>query len=94
MAYLYAWMQARDAQGHAVTRGEAPFAIRVSCGDEEVAGKQLLTSPDTCLNPVDVLLRSTHACSDMACKCYGCAFSLSSAGPCRRSHVHACNSRF
>ena len=33
-------MQAKDAQGHLVTKSDTPFAVRVCCGDEEVAGVQ------------------------------------------------------
>ena len=32
--------QAKDAQGHLVTKSDTPFAVRVCCGDEEVAGVQ------------------------------------------------------
>ena len=33
-------MQAKDAQGHLVTKSDTPFAVRVCCGDEELAGMQ------------------------------------------------------
>ncbi|MCJ1358457.1 MAG: hypothetical protein MMC33_008457 [Icmadophila ericetorum] len=31
-------MQAKDAQGHLVTKSDTPFAVRVCCGDQEIAG--------------------------------------------------------
>ena len=33
-------MQAKDAQGHLVTKSDTPFAVRVCCGDQEIAGTQ------------------------------------------------------
>ena len=59
------YLQAKDAQGHLVTKGEAPFAVRACCGDEEVAGALRMHSrtPFICASRGTHLLRLRCACS-------------------------------